>query len=257
VIANLPELSAEEVTSIVNFLGYGRPSAPVWFIGIEEGLGKMDDEDISANLKARAGFDSTMDLRDAHMRLREQGRPIDIENRRSFTQVWQWMGNIMVARRHDEDWSDLVSTNDGIQSQARDRIRERARQYIQLHLGRCGGDTFLTELSPIPAAKMADQSWKSWFENKDREVPTKIAQRRDALKRRLKENLNALVICYGNGRGNKKKFSEFLEVEWQQVPDCPGISQSRDSKHLLLPFFGNGQLSYAVFVDLIRSGLLR
>ena len=98
-IAHQPELSAEEVGRIVNFLGYGRPSAPVWFMGIEEGLGNMNSQDISANLKARASFENTMDLREAHMRLRERGRPIDIENQPPSTQVWQWMAKIMLARQ--------------------------------------------------------------------------------------------------------------------------------------------------------------
>jgi hypothetical protein len=73
-----PDLSPEEIGRIVNFLGYGSPSAPVWFMGIEEGLGNMNSQDISQNLKARATFESTMDLREAHIRLRERGRPIDI-----------------------------------------------------------------------------------------------------------------------------------------------------------------------------------
>jgi hypothetical protein len=89
VTARQPYLSTEEIGRIVNFLGYGRPSAKVWFMGIEEGLGNMNSQDISENLKARASFESTMDLREAHMRLREQGRPIDIENQPPSTQVWQ------------------------------------------------------------------------------------------------------------------------------------------------------------------------
>lgn len=255
-MAHPPEISPEKIGRIVNFLGYGRPSAPVWFMGIEEGLGKMDAGDISANLNARSGFESTMDLWDAHIRLHEKGRPIDIENQSTFTPVWLWMGEIMVAREGDEDWSDLVSADQKVKSQARDRIRERAKQYIQYQLGRSYGKTFLTELSPIPAAKVIDRSFKKWLQANDTELERKITRRRDALKRMLKENPKALVICYGNGRDSAQKFAKFFEIEWQSVPNCPTVSRSSDSKYVLLPFFGNGRMRYSVLVDLIRSGLL-
>lgn len=258
-IAHQPELSTEEIGRIVNFLGYGRPSAPVWFMGIEEGLGNMNSQDISANLKARASFESTMDLREAHIRLRERGRPIDIEKQPPSTQVWQWMAKIMLARQRIEDWSDLISTKEDIRSHARKHIQSCAKKYIQYQLGRYNDNTFLTELSPIPAAKTTDQSFMSWFKENDTELEVKITRRRDELNRMLKENPHSLVICYGYGNGGDRArdFAKFLEVEWQSVTDCPGVCRSGDSKRLLLPFFGNGQMSYAVFVDLIRSGLLR
>lgn len=256
--AHLPDLSTEEIGRIVNFLGYGRPTAPVWFMGIEEGLGNMNSQDISENLKARASFKGTMDLREAHMRLRERGRPIDIENQPPSTQVWQWMAKIMLARQGYEECSDLISAKEDTRSRARKHIQSCARKYIQYQLGRSNDSTFLTELSPIPAAKTTDQSFMSWFKENDTELEVKITRRRDELNRMLKENPQSLVICYGygNGGGRAHEFAKFLEVEWQSVPGCPEVCRSRDSKRLLLPFFGNGQMSYAVFVNLIRSGLL-
>jgi hypothetical protein len=258
VTAGQPDLSTEELGRIVNFLGYGRPSAPVWFMGIEEGLGNMNSQDISQNLKARASFESTMDLREAHIRLRERGRPIDIENHPPSTQVWQWMAKIMLARQGYEDWRNLISPNKDIQSRARGHIQSCAKKYIQYQLGRSTNNTFLTELSPIPAAKTTDQSFMSWFKENDTELEVKIKRRRDELNRILKENPQSLVICYGYGNGGDRahEFAKFLGVEWQSVPGCRGVCRSGDSKRLLLPFFGNGQMSYAVLADLIRSGLL-
>jgi len=253
------DLSTDEIGRIVNFLGYGRPSAPVWFMGIEEGLGNMNSQDISENLKARASFEDTMDLREAHIRLRERGRPIDIENQPPSTQVWQWMAKIMLAHKGYEDWSDLVSAKEDIRSRARKHIQSCAKKYIQYQLGRSNGNTFLTELSPIPTAKTTDQSFMSWFKENDTELDAKIRRRRDELRRMLKENHQSLVICYGYGNGGDRarEFADFLGVVWQSVPDCQEVCRSSDSKRLLLPFFGNGQMSYSVFVDLIRSGLLR
>ena len=76
--ANL-DLSQDEIDKIVGFLGYGNPCAPVWFIGIEEGLGDANDADLSGNLHARGTFEEVMDLWRAHKLLREEGQPVDIE----------------------------------------------------------------------------------------------------------------------------------------------------------------------------------
>ncbi len=133
-------LLPEEIERIVNFQGYGSLSAPVWFIGIEEGLGKMSEDNAKKNLRARGNFETVMDLRDAHLRLREGGQPIDIETKQSFTQVRQYMAKVMLSRNGDKNWSELSF----------------AEQYIRFRLGRrggSGGETFLTELSPIPSNK--------------------------------------------------------------------------------------------------------
>ena len=45
------DLSKEEIGAIVNFIGYGNLSAPVWFIGLEEGLGDMTSTEGIKNLK--------------------------------------------------------------------------------------------------------------------------------------------------------------------------------------------------------------
>ena len=50
-------LSAEEARRILGFLGYGRLSAPVWFIGLEEGLSKQDSVDWAHNLRGRGTWD--------------------------------------------------------------------------------------------------------------------------------------------------------------------------------------------------------
>ena len=66
---------------MLNVSAYPLADLKFWFIGMEEGLGKMSSQDTVRNLKARASFEKTMDLREAHMRLQEGGRPIDIEKK--------------------------------------------------------------------------------------------------------------------------------------------------------------------------------
>lgn len=91
------DLSPEEITQIVSFLGYGRPSAPVWFIGFDEGLGGQTVADVLHNLKVRAEFEKKMDLYEAHKRLHMEGRPIDFEKVLPSTQVWRFMAKIMLT----------------------------------------------------------------------------------------------------------------------------------------------------------------
>ena len=52
---------------IENFIGYGRPDAPVVFLGMEEGLRR--DADLLADLLARSAFEPYMDLVQAQSEL--------------------------------------------------------------------------------------------------------------------------------------------------------------------------------------------
>ena len=146
------------------------------------------------------------------------------------------MAKIMRAYNGDKEWRNLKS----------------AKKYIRFQLGRCKGETFLTELSPIPAGNAADKEWMTLFKERDPGLGSKIKRRKNELKRTLKENGPSLVVCYGLKRADD--FAELLNVEWQLV--CPRVYASRDSKRLLLPFFGQGQMSHAVIENLLHSGLL-
>jgi len=233
------DLSAETIDSIVNFLGYGRASAPVCFIGIEEGIGDMTSNEAKMNLKARGHFEDTMDLYCAHLRLLKGGKPIGIENKLPSTQVWRWMAKIMLAFRGCDRWNDP----------------ELAKDYARFQLGRNNGETFMTELSPIPAKNAGDKNWMQWFTEHDSELARKLSERRDKLKELLKQNSSSLVICYGSGRQKMDEFAKFLEVQWQPV--CADTYISANSKMLLLPFFGNGRMSSKVIEELLRAGYLK
>ena len=242
-------LLPEEIERIINFKGYGCVTAPVWFIGIEEGLRGMSDADAKWNLTARGSFEAVMDLRDAHLRLCERDQLIDIETKDRFTQVWQYMAKIMLARNGDKNWSVLPF----------------AEQYIRFRLGRNdsnGGETFLTELSPIPSNKSNNKEWYLWFKAKlGQELDRKLETRKRDLKQILaaqilNENAPRLVICYSQPRANE--FARFLDIEWEPVPRCPRVCAAfrGSARFLLLPFFGYGQIGHRVIADLLESGLL-
>ena len=231
-------LSTGQVHRILGFLGYGNPSAPVWFIGIEEGLGEMTSEDTMANLIARSSFDETMDLREAHLRLCGQGKAIDIENKPPTTQVWKWMAKIMRARGEHEDWCST----------------ELANEYIRFRLGRHDGETFLTELSPIPSKKGKDKTWSKWFVKQIPDFSSRIMCRRERLRQILDKNNPTLIVCYGIGGNLPGQFADLLGVKWGSV--CPRVSASEDRKRLLLPFFGVGQMRREVIQALLTHKLL-
>jgi hypothetical protein len=234
------DLTPEEIQRIVNFLGYGRITAPVWFIGMEEGLGRMSSEDAVRSLKARGSFEPTMDLYQACLNLRQGGQPIDIETNPPSTPVWKFMAKIMRAIHGEQNW----------------RHPALAKEYVQFRLGRCGGDSFLTELSPIPTRQAADQTWMAWFEERDAELHEKIGQRRTTLKRLRDENASTLVICYGSSLA--EKFAELLGIEWQTAftirhkTRVEEVRASRDFKNWLLPFFGTGHMSDEVIDRLLE-----
>jgi hypothetical protein len=250
-------LSPEEIERIVNFQGYGRSDAPVCFIGIEEGLGKMTEDDAKWNLKARGNFEAVMDLRDAHLRLREGGQPIDIETRQRFTQVWQYMAKVMLTRK---------SASDGEKN--KNCMKLPFVEYIRFRLGRGDdkkGETFMTELSPIPTNKSTNKEWYRWFESRlgSGKLRAMLKNREQKLNeiltkptQILKGTIPKLVVCYSLPRANE--FAQLLGIEWKPVPDCPRVCvASRDSvRYLLLPFFGQSQMENQVIQDLFDSGLL-
>jgi len=230
------DLSIEEINRIVGFLGYGNPAAPVWFVGIEEGLGNMNSADTLNNLKARGSFKNTMDLRDAHLLLKEHGQSIEIQSKRNFTPVWEYMSKIMLARKgkSESEWRNL----------------EAVRHYVRNKLGRSGGETFLTELSPIPSKKASDKTWMALFNALDSGLGTKIKQRRKALKELLGKQTK-LVICYGK---RPDDFADLFEIKWREV--APDISEANDPRFLLLPFLGVGNISHSMIGNLAESGYL-
>ncbi len=179
-----------------------------------------------------------MDLREAHLRLVRAGGPIDIEVDPPRTQVWQYMAKIMLARSGYKEWNS----------------NRAVKEYIKKCLGRNGGETFLTELSPVPSGRSNDLTWAAEFVRLDPRLNDRVAARCARLKQTLEALVpRPLVICYG--LGSEARFAELLEEEWVRI--APHIKAARPGTcYLLLPTFGNGQMSHAVIEVLTAQGLL-
>jgi hypothetical protein len=96
----------------------------------------------------------------------------------------------------------------------------------------------MTELSPVPSAKVSDKKWMRLFKQLNPATELQLVKRRTRLTEKAKENTRALFICYGR---RNQEFSQLLGVSWR--PACPGVHACETSRHLLLPFFGMGYMN--------------
>ena len=227
-------LSDQVKEGLLSFVGYGRPSAPIWFVGAEEGLGgAMTEDDERANQLARGKWQEFMDLCEAHKTLKEDGKEIDIrKKRKGSSTVWLWMSRIARAYERHGDWED----------------KELAREFMQTRLGRLNGktfdnagreqlQTFLTELSPVPEKKTGEPRW--FGELRTGSLSQKLLAEREArIKGLLRSEKPKVVICYGLGK--RQQFSQLLNVvRWDEV--AKKVFKAPNDNFFLLPFFGHGQ----------------
>ena len=120
----MSQLTAEQIEKLLAFRGYGNPSGRFWFIGMEEG-GSSDIE----SLRIRAdNFDSLADLAESHSNFPGH------DMKRLSTSTWSLMSSIVGRINHEVDWWET----------------EFRRKYQSTKLGQRDGETYLTEMLPLP-----------------------------------------------------------------------------------------------------------
>lgn len=125
-------LNPDEISNLLEFIGYGNLQAPVWFLGMEEGGGGED------RIRIQSGFEPIEDLRDAHVY--KLGISRHHCGSRALQSTWNKMCQIMLS---------LAEIQPDLQTR---------RIYQAGHLGRLAGDTLLAELMPI--AKTSLKTWE-------------------------------------------------------------------------------------------------
>lgn len=228
-------LTTDQLQRLLNFKGYGRVKAPIWFLGMEEGLGGGNDEFLLyTNIMARVDkYDrDVMDMVIAH---KTMGYHIETEIA-SPTQVWTWMAKIV-----------LKLTNDTATSPWR---------YIQTQLGSANGCTFLTELLPIPTPK--NYSWPTLYEKLTPYLDWQsyfeavIEFRISMLQKLIEDNHPKYIFAYGKG------YHQFYRRLFRSVTFNSDLVKPfeigflKDTAIILTPFFGNGALSTADFDALMK-----
>ena len=170
-----------DLDRLLNFLGYGSPTAPVVFVGMEEGLSPTPS--LREQLEGRSQFDQIMDLRlssGTHAERWFEGDSPPLQP------TWNMMIRLLLARGGDE------SPEPGMM-----------RRYQSRSLGASNGDNALLELMPLPAARMASWPYADVPEVAER-FPTRARYVKKELPRRielLRTQLSygpELVVCYGS-----------------------------------------------------------
>jgi hypothetical protein len=167
-------MSDEGKARLLNFLGYGRLDAPVWFLGMEEGGGGEE------RLLIQCTFDQVEDLYEAHKKL---GIRHHHEGKRLLQRTWNPMCEFMLR----------VEGNPSPTTEDR-------RTYQAENLGRSHGNSLLLELLPIPKPNMAAWDYPLTFpEYPDVESyrSVLIPQRIDLISQLVRLHQPKVIVAYG------------------------------------------------------------
>ncbi|GAA4314562.1 hypothetical protein GCM10023115_28270 [Pontixanthobacter gangjinensis] len=256
----MKKITDSQLQKLENFIGYGRKDAKTIFFGLEEAGGGIE------NLHIRLGIKNyeLLDCRDFHLKhLGLNGdynlHSYDPSNKVKFQPVWRYMSYLKL--RIDGKMPNELFKN---KSQA-------LREYQNNYLGTLNkeGDTLLTEIYPIPCRNM-----NSWIDDKntpkeERIIPqykSKKEYQETVLPKRQKlfsdlfnsEDFQAdTIICYGKSKWDEfKKFFNEFDIDWKELnldkPTQKGYL-NENIQIYLIPFLGNGQVSYKYLDRLVEK----
>ncbi len=176
-------LTDEELEHLLNFVGFGKLNAEVWFLGMEEAGGGEE------NIRVRLKFKQVEDCAEAHKIL---GITKHHSGKKIIQSTWRGMCYIM------------------LRLEGKETDRESIRNYQADYLGRFQGNSLLLELMSIPKPNI-----KSWgYENlipqftSSAEYYKVIKPRRvKYLQQLMSEHSPKIIICYG-----KLYWQEYKEI---------------------------------------------
>ena len=217
-------LQNEELEHLLDFVGYGRLDAPVWFLGMEEAGGGEQ------NIRTRLKFRTVEDCAEAH-------RTLGIIHRHWGKRVIQrtWRGMCYIMLRLENKPVDT----------------ESIREYQAESLGRNGGQTLLVELMPIPKHNIGAWGYEELIPQfKSREdYYRQVKPRRLAyLQTLLQENKPLMAVGYGKAYWADYK-ALFPEIRFAQLGQFE-VGKSHDQTVVLTDHFTarsmNGKLDEVV-----------
>jgi hypothetical protein len=177
-VVDLISVSNEVFDHLAAFQGCGNPDGNYWFIGLEEGVkgGKGIDYEASLEreIEIRAGW---RELEDLHQMRRSIG-----ETMKTGPWTWRVMASIALSLGGDDGW-------------------DRPASYMQERLGRPGGETFMTELFPLPTKEHDEKLWPfnaPYISRKSYEVAVR-EPRENLIHNLWARHSPAYVFCYGKG----------------------------------------------------------
>ena len=197
---------------IEGFIGFGRSDAPVVFVGMEEGL--ADWAALDEDLALRSTYSiPVMDLIDAQNEVGGVGAV-------PRSPTWDLMADLMV-RRHGK---------------ALPTIADR-RSYRAYRLGRCDGETLLTELLPYPHPKASDWLYARFgrYATRAAYVTAMLPERVRLLQSILGGSQRELIVCYGKAHWFHYE-SLFPKALWQD-DGLFRVAQEEKTRIVLAPHF--------------------
>ncbi len=225
-----PRLTDEHWQKLLDFKGYGNPAGPYWFVGIEE-YGQGTEPELltrATQLQEIDDLSRVHSLPDLHFNIQR------------LIPTWGTMSKIVLRLKDHPDWS----------------YRETCRRYQSQTLGTTNGETFLTELLPLP--KPSDSDWPDWWPWASwEEYAEEVVHHRIEMIRTLFEAHRPLfVFCYGKSYW---PYHEKIFPECNFRPILAGKAQVAalgTSKIVLTPFFAWFLMTNSV-IDLMATELLR
>lgn len=166
-------LTDNELENLLNFIGYGRLDADIWFLGYEELCGEEN------TLRERVKFQQVEDSAEAQKIL---GRNQQKFRQESLQDTWHAMSEILLRL-------------DG-----KDSTEESIQKYQVEQLGRAEGSTLLCELLPLPMP--SGSAWPyadSLPQYSSREAYYEAVKptRFDLIEQLISQYLPKIVIAYG------------------------------------------------------------
>lgn len=180
-------LTDAELEFLLNFVGYGKLNADVWFLGMEEAGGG------ESNIRSRLKFRQVEDCAESHEIL---GITKHHSGEKFIQRTWRGMCYIMLR----------------LEGQPVDR--ESIRNYQADHLGRFEGNSLLCELMPIPKPSITDWGYENLipqYKSSEEYYHVIKPRRVKYLKELIKEYHPKVVIGYGQGSG-KKYWQAYKEL---------------------------------------------
>jgi hypothetical protein len=224
-------LTPDQIERLLEWQGYGNPSGRFWFIGMEEG-----GTPPLVELQARADlWQKVEDLADAP-------RP--------------WEHNFDLTKSITSVWDGIIRIVGGLSGEPEWMSSSFVRDYQARKLGRRSGDTFLTEVLPLPKRSVGDWPYESlWKQKKDYEAAVR-PERMTMLSGLHQRYGPQFTFCYG--KSNWAYYRQiFPAVEFKPLVDGHlELGQVGDSNIVLMQHFsawGFTNKAIALIVESLRQ----
>jgi hypothetical protein len=212
ILIEMEQLDSKSVESFIRgFYGYGSWSAPVWFVGMEEGGGSSIDEiRLRINAWIERGRNDLEDLSDYHQAI---GITRHIGERAVLQPTWAKLIHLVLGMTGEPATPEIV------------------RRYQVESLGRQRGTTCLIELLPLPSPGISDWLYGAattlpYLANRDTYRRHVVGLRIAAIRGRIDEHRPLAVVCVG--RTYEEYWRQIAGVTFHDVENAKYATVVRD-----------------------------